>query len=508
MKIPRTRGKSFAAVLLAALLLAAVPAAALADGPSIPISGPMPPDGYISSYRVSADTVVFKADVESGDGYAFYSVPITGGTRVRLSPVTPFDDFYWKFEIVPGQQRLVYSFREDGRLRLFSTPLDSETPVRLHSATDGTEYDFALTPDGQTVVYLSRKSSEQPVLYRAAVNGTGQEELLSATYAEKGQVRDFSIAPDGKWVVWRQGQVNGWRLYARSLVQAGAPIVELSTGLNSVLDLRGGTAFSPDGTRVAFIGQATGPGADAYAAPLAGPAAARVMLNPTLAQTRTVSFLAHWTPDGNRVIYNADADTTNLIEIYGADANGSGTAVKLNAPVTSNAFPWLLQSGQLLYDVREGTQTVFYTLPSSGSAADARRLSANTGQWLNAGNLFVYEHWVEKQVYAVAAGGPEDARVSLNGSGPFCLDAGGRYAVVNRTAEHKLYRVKTSGVGAGDPVSAEMRAGTQIDSCRIVGGGTRVVYFADERVAGQFELFAASFPADQLYTVYVPLLLR
>jgi Tol biopolymer transport system component len=513
MRVPRTRGVSFAAVLLAAVLLAAVPAAALADGPSVPISGPMPSDGYIYTYEIKPDAVVFLADVEAGDGYALYSVALDGSPRVRLTALGPRSNFsnsgVVRFEIVPGLGRLLYLERENGVMRLFSTPLDHAAPVRLHHAEDGTEGYFALTSDGQTVVYLSRKPGEQSLLYRAPVDGSAPEQLLSATYAEQGQVRNLAISPDGKWVVWRQSKTSSYDLYARSLTQPGAPIVPLSTGLAGTLELSGGMAFSPDSTRAAFLGQVSAEQARVYVVPLAGPAAARVQLSPTLPATRTVDYPVSWTPDGKRVIYRADADTPQLLEIYAADAGGSGAAVKLNAPTTVSVFPWPTVSGQVLYSFFEGGQTIFYTVPGSGSAADARRLAADTEQWLLAGDLFVYAQGAAKDVYAVPASGPEAARVSLNGNGPFCLDAAGRYAVVYRPADHRLYRVKTSGEGTGDPVSGVMPDAAQIDSCRIVASGTQVVYFADERVAGQMELLATSFPFERgPNPVFMPLLMK
>ena len=94
----------------------------------------------------------------------------------------------------------------------------------------------------------------------------------------------------------------------------------------------GGFVVSPDGTRVVYSAdQNTDDVVELYSVPIAGGTA--VKLNPALVAGGDV-FNRAVSPDGSRVVYSADQQTDGIIELYSVPITG-GTAIKLNGTLVA-----------------------------------------------------------------------------------------------------------------------------------------------------------------------------
>ena len=80
-------------------------------------------------------------------------------------------------------------------------------------------------------------------------------------------------------------------------------------------------------------------------------------------------------PDGNRVVYNADQDTDGVIELYSRPLDGSGSIAKLNGPLTLGGGAWSFtispDSSRVVYRAAQDTVGVdeLYSRPLDGSGS-------------------------------------------------------------------------------------------------------------------------------------------
>lgn len=138
----------------------------LASADVVQLSHPLPPDLYLQEFMISPDSswVAYRADLEWPGENALYSVPITGGTAVKLNdPIGRWE------EIGDTNSRTKYRFTRDSTRTVFRAHVDAdhlELFVASPSAGGsrrvsaprpwwGSVRDFAITPDDSTAVYLA-----------------------------------------------------------------------------------------------------------------------------------------------------------------------------------------------------------------------------------------------------------------------------------------------------------------------------------------------------------------
>ena len=132
---------------------------------------------------------------------------------------------------------------------------------------------------------------------------------------QKTGVRE--ISPDSSRVVYIIEWVTSgtYELYSVPIVGPAASGIKLNGVLVAGGDV-GSFQISPDSRRVVFRGDRQTAGVDElFSVPLAGPASALIEVNGPLAPGGDVG-LFQISPDGGRVIYIADQDTNDLLELY------------------------------------------------------------------------------------------------------------------------------------------------------------------------------------------------
>jgi Tol biopolymer transport system component len=284
-------------------------------------------------FRVTPDglRVVYLAAPE-GSTFELFGVAIDGSTEpVRLSgALVPGGDVDHAsgFALTPDGSHVVYlaDAVTDGVFELFSAPTDGgAAPVRLDPASalerSAADPPFRLAPDGSRVVYRSDRRE----LYAVPIDGAAEPVRLDGTSG--GHVSSFQIGADGARVVYRAdpAEAGVFELFSVA-IDAGAPAIQLTgphAAEGSVLEV---FRITPDGKQVVF-------GADhdarerheLYAAPLDGSKRARKLNGPLVADGDVLNAarlgyglqsVFRVAPDSERVLYLADQDADDVVELY------------------------------------------------------------------------------------------------------------------------------------------------------------------------------------------------
>ncbi len=353
--------------------------------------------GDVHQFQISPDggRAVYLADQEIYGSYELYSVPCGGsGPAVKLndpilSAVDGVGDGYGYtpgvFRITPDGTRVVYMFRHQVGTELYAAPIDGAEPPEPLGSEPYVLAGFQLGPDSEWVVY---RNVYPPELFSLHLFGGGSFQL-SLPLVPGGAVTEFALGPDGQRVVYLAdaevdghfelysvpidrstapvklndplvswGNVSSFRISADSLrvvfladseanerfelysvpADRGAAPVKLNGALATGGDVSSSFALSPDSTRVAYVAdQATDQVFELYGVPIAG-GSAPVRLSGTLVtggDVETDPGALGITPDSARVLYVADQETDDVLELHGVPLDGSAGPIVLNAPLVA-----------------------------------------------------------------------------------------------------------------------------------------------------------------------------
>ncbi|MBX7158442.1 MAG: hypothetical protein K1X66_08675, partial [Verrucomicrobiae bacterium] len=222
---------------------------------------------------------------------------------------------------------------------LYSAQIAATGSTKLNSAlvaNGDVAGGFQISADSARVVYLADQDTDTVnELYSAQIAATGSTKLNSALVAN-GDVTDFQVTPDSTRVVFRADQDtdNVFELYSAQIAATG------STKLNSALVANGDVVFptgfqvSADSARVVYLAdQDTDNVVELYSAQIA--ATGSTKLNGALVMNGNVQAGFQISPDSSQVVYRADQDTDTVIELYRVAITG-GANTKLNAPLAMN----------------------------------------------------------------------------------------------------------------------------------------------------------------------------
>ena len=229
---------------------------------------------------------------------------------------------------------------------------------------------FILSPDGSTVVYIAGAGSSPGRfgLWSVPIHG-GAATRLAVSHA--GLIDPVIISPDSSTVIYVNDSTNssGAKLYAVP-IGGGLPI-ELNGALTSGGDVWDrGVSISPDSSTVIYrADQDTDDVVELFSVPLVG--GVPIKLNGPLGSSGDVVRPAQISPDGSTVVYLADQDSDNVVELYSVPIGG-GVPTKLNDSLVSGGDVWYFvissDSSTVVYFVRRG-RSVFvdiYSVPISG----------------------------------------------------------------------------------------------------------------------------------------------
>jgi Tol biopolymer transport system component len=260
----RRRGRAAAALSLLLVLVACSENAARSDG-RLPTDDREEPS---SSPAQSAESPTTPPQREL-DG----RVPVVVGEPIdvgNLEGKIVFDDF-----------EAVYVMRADG------------TNVRTVVDRPGPEFDAAWAPSGRSIVYRDsrRGINENDEIYIAKADGSGARNLTRNPANDWGP--DWS--PDGRMIVFNSDRYGG--ILSGYLVSPdGSDLRRIQADVWIEYP-----AFSPDGTKIAFMGHAAGD-YDVYVADLASGRVTQLTDSPGS------DGWPVWSPDGSIIAFASERD--------------------------------------------------------------------------------------------------------------------------------------------------------------------------------------------------------
>lgn len=255
------------------------------------------------------------------------------------SPAVLTDKISWKLTPISTERATGYDLswtasgkllQKDAAWHIHATAADGSNRVRLLE-NDNLVFDVNACGAGDTVVVARVLEDNSPNLWRLNV-ATG--ELKQLTYAK--DVEKGSCSPDGKWVVYNEGQATDslGKVFKIS-VDGGAPV-----------ELAHGTAFSPvaspNGKLIAY-GRTDGQGASAKSKIVVqslkdGAIAKEIELPATYSWHKL-----GWTPEGSALTYVHNNTAGNTENVYMQPLAG-GPPVQLthfdSEPAIVAAYAW------------------------------------------------------------------------------------------------------------------------------------------------------------------------
>ena len=306
-----------------------------------------------------------------------------------------------EYQITPNGQWVVYRGREDGATsdELYCVATGGGIPVQLNGLlTSGGEIDsWQLSPDGARVVYLADQDTlGLTEVYVVPMPG-GAAQKVNDALVDQGSTRGAFAGAANSQIAYIAGKVTGpftGTFFEVFSVPAGGG---LSTRLNAPL-VNGGDVSElivrSDGGRVLYLAdQEVNDRIELYS--VAPDGGSLVKLNGPLAVEGdvVVEGLA-FSPDGNRVLYTADQGQDQRNEIYSVPTLG-GTAVRLNGTmvnggdVTRGSQRFSPNGARVLYHADQNADEVFeiFSVPSGGGAATRLNGPLVTGGDVNSQGL-------------------------------------------------------------------------------------------------------------------------
>lgn len=462
---------------------------------SVPVAGGTPvrlSDTLSAGQHVTFDIspnsarVVYMVDQDTTGKTELYSIPIGGGSRTKLNATLGTNRNVISFQISPVSNRVFYA--ADGGLtqnvfELYSVSITGGTVVRI-STDKGSNWDvdnYKVTPDGAWVVY-------RPVatafgfgeLWTVPAEGPSElSAILNRSLGAGGAVEsDFQISSNGQRVVYRADAVldETFELYSVPTDGTGS-----STRLSGIMagDVTAGFRISNDSSRVVYrADQATAGTFQLYSVPLTG--GSTTVLNGALGAGKDVEPGFAISPDSTTVAYRSDEDVNDVIELYSVPIGG-GTPTKINGALVSGGDV-LGSTAAPDLEITPNSARVIYV---ADGTADGRN-----------------------EIFSVPIGG--GTAVKLNRS----LAAGGNVQNFRITADSNwvIYGADQDADTVDELLAAPTAGGTVVDvSGPLVFGGDvilkyvtlpnvwqvssnsrDVVYAADEDVDSEIELYVSS----------------
>jgi len=347
------------------------------------------------AFTPDGGSIIFRADGERVGRYELYRVASSGGAVTRLNDDLPARGDVSSFVISPDSSTVVYlADREQDELHeLFKVSVEGGAVTKLSGALiDGGDVTshYAVSPDGARVVYVADQNTDgMNEIYCVPVTG-GTVTKLNGSMTPGGNVSQryqlsFTISANSNRVVYRADQDTDEVHELYSVPITGGVAVKLNGAMTSGGDLADNYAgsfwVSPDSSRVVYLAdQDTDEVVELYSVAISGGTA--VKLNPPLSPGQNVDDREGIAiaPNSSRVVYMADQDVGNQTELYSVLIDG-GDRHKMNGslPIGGgvNSFAISPDSLRVVYRAVQDTAPITELYTSLLHTTLPRKLSAN-----------------------------------------------------------------------------------------------------------------------------------
>lgn len=212
---------------------------------------------------------------------------------------------------LPGQ--VAFHSDRDGEIDIYVMNADGSDIRRLTDAP-GRDFEPDWSPDGQTIVFSSdRDDPDNAQLYLMAADGSNQRRLPSPLADDQVGAR---WSPDGQWILFHSNPLVDAlpRFDVFKVRPDGSDLTQLTDvpGNSFMAD------WSPDGERIVFVTQRHG-NSELYVMNADGTNQVR------LTEGMTENFLPRWSPDGRQILFESNR-IGGTYGLYLIDAPGASDA--------------------------------------------------------------------------------------------------------------------------------------------------------------------------------------
>ena len=314
----------------------------------------------------------------------------------------------------PGESgRIAFASNREGNLEIYTVDAVGGAPVNLTN-NPAADSEPAWSPDGRQLAFVSSRNGAAGDIYVMAADGSGLRRVSDRGNFTDNYLEGLSWSPDGKRLLY----VNVFMGSIGTICVADVTAAAWRKGClakGDLVDARD-PAWSPDGTRIAFVGRKSLSGPDAlryelYVANADGSGRRKIADAP--------SFGPAWSPDGTLIAFARALDTPTHVdqiraEIFVTDPDGCEPPVRLTDNTAHDFGPaWSPDGMQIAFASNRDTgvpnKYEIYVMDADGSSPS--KLTDNSGTisapaWqpgggTSAGNtlgdtrLFVRQHYLD-----------------------------------------------------------------------------------------------------------------
>ncbi len=297
-----------------------------------------------SLFSPDSSRVLYFADQDTDDVLEIYSVPITGGTPTKLNGTLVTEgDVNSFYQFSPDSSRVLYQADQDTNnvFEIYSVPSGGGAAIKLNAplVAGGNVENGGLqfSPNSSRVLYRADQDTDDVFeIYSVPGTGGAAVKLNGALVAGGGVSQNgLQFSSDSSRVLYVADQDVSNVNEVFSVPSTGGLPVKLNGALVAGGDVvSNGVRFSPDGSRAFYLAdQLADDVFELFSVPSTGGGA--VKISGTLATGGDVQAAGlQFSPNGSRVVYRADQQTDNVVELYSVPATG-GAAVKISGPLVS-----------------------------------------------------------------------------------------------------------------------------------------------------------------------------
>jgi Tol biopolymer transport system component len=372
-----------------------------AGGTPVKLNGTLVANGDTQStdlqFSPNGSRVIYLADQNADEVFESFSVPSAGGSVIKLNDTLVAGGDVTLQRVNSDSSRVLYLADQiaDDVFEIFSVPATGGTPVKLSGAMatggDVSTSGLQFSPNGNHVIYFADQNADNVNELFSVPSAGGTAVKLNGMLVTNGDVASSGIliSPDSSRVIYTADQDadNVFEIFSAPI--AGGTPVKLSGPMVANGDVSvgsGGRAFTPDGSRVIYTAdQDSDEVVELYSVPSAG--GASIKLNGPMASGGDLQPISlALSPNGSRVLYVADQQTDGLAELFMVPVAG-GTPVRINGPMASGGGA-ATAGGQFTPD---GSRVVFVAQQDTAGTAELysriiRLHSTAGGSWDTPGN--------------------------------------------------------------------------------------------------------------------------